>query len=236
MILYVVVPCYNEIKTLKNIIDSILAIKLNIKIILIDDGSTDGTKNLIKKKIKKKIYKFINLRKNHGKGYAINQSKKFITKKSIVIIQDADLEYFPNDFYKILDTYKKNKSVKVVYGSRLYKKKFSKLIYSFNNSYIRIFANKFLTFISNVLNGQNLTDAHTCYKSFYSSIFKKIKLEEKGFSFCPEINTKLALMGYKIHEVPIKYFSRSKKMGKKITYKDAFYAIKAIILHRYFKK
>ena len=164
MILYVVVPCYNEIKTLKNIIDSILAIKLNIKIILIDDGSTDGTKNLIKKKIKKKIYKFINLRKNHGKGYAINQSKKFITKKSIVIIQDADLEYFPNDFYKILDTYKKNKSVKVVYGSRLYKKKFSELIYSFNNSYIRIFANKFLTFISNVLNGQNLTDAHTCYK------------------------------------------------------------------------
>ena len=234
MNIYVVVPCFNEIRTIKKLIESLLNIKLNLKIILIDDGSTDGTKQLINKYIKKKIYKFIDLKKNNGKGYAINLSKKYIKKNSYVIIQDADLEYDPKDYYKLYNFYKKSKKIDVVYGSRFLNKKFPKVYDSFGKSLIRIFGNKFLTKFSNIINNQNLTDAHTCYKTFNSNIFKKIKLKEKGFSFCPEINTKISNQKLKIKELPIKYFSRSKEMGKKITYHDAFFAIKTILIYKYF--
>ena len=234
MKIYVVVPCFNEIRTIKKIVQSLKKINLNLKIILIDDGSTDGTKNVISKSIKNKIYKYINLKKNHGKGYAINCSKKYIKNNAYVIIQDADLEYDPNDFYKLYNEFKKNKNSKVIYGSRFLNKKFTKIYFSFGKSLIRIIGNKLLTFFSNVLNNQNLTDAHTCYKTFDSNIFKRIKLQEKGFSFCPEINTKLSNMKIDIKELPIKYISRSKEMGKKISFVDAFYAIRAIITYKYF--
>ncbi len=234
MKIYVVVPCFNEIRTIKKIIQSLKKINLNLKIILIDDGSTDGTKNVISGSIKNKIYKYINLKKNHGKGYAINCSKKYIKNNAYVIIQDADLEYDPNDFYKLYNEFKKNKNSKVIYGSRFLNKKFTKIYFSFGKSVIRIIGNKLLTFFSNVLNNQNLTDAHTCYKTFDSNIFKRIKLQEKGFSFCPEINTKLSNMKIDIKELPIKYISRSKEMGKKISFVDAFYAIRAILTYKYF--
>ena len=232
MNIYVVVPCFNEIRTIKKIIKSLNKINLNLKIILVDDGSTDGTKTLISKISKDKIYKFINLKKNHGKGYAINCSKKYIKKNSYVIIQDADLEYDPKDFYKLYSCFMENKKIKVIYGSRFLKKDFSQIYISFGKSIVRIFGNKFLTFFSNILNNQNLTDAHTCYKTFDSNIFKKIKLKEHGFSFCPEINTKISKMDLKIKEIPINYISRSKKMGKKISFIDAFYAIKAILIYK----
>ena len=234
MKIYVVVPCFNEIRTIKKIVQSLKKINLNLKIILIDDGSTDGTKNVISTSIKNKIYKYINLKKNHGKGYAINCSKKYIKNNAYVIIQDADLEYDPNDFYKLYNEFKKNKNSKVIYGSRFLNKKFTKIYFSFGKSVIRIIGNKLLTFFSNVLNNQNLTDAHTCYKTFDSNIFKRIKLQEKGFSFCPEINTKLSNMKIDIKELPIKYISRSKEMGKKISFVDAFYAIRAILTYKYF--
>ena len=234
MNIYVVVPCFNEIRTIKKIIETLNTINLNIKIILVDDGSTDGTKLLISKYLKKKVYKFINLKKNYGKGYAISRSKKYIKKNSFVIIQDADLEYDPNDFYKLYKRFKKNKNTKIVYGSRFLGKKFLEIYYSFGKSIIRIVGNKVLTFFSNIINNQNLTDAHTCYKTFDSNIFKKIKLQEKGFSFCPEVNTKLSNLDLEIEEVPIKYLSRSKKMGKKISFIDAFYAIKTIFIYKFF--
>ena len=234
MKIYVVVPCFNEIRTIKKIIQSLKKINLNLKIILIDDGSTDGTKNVISTSIKNKIYKYINLKKNHGKGYAINCSKKYIKNNAYVIIQDADLEYDPNDFYKLYNEFNKNKNSKVIYGSRFLNKKFTEIYFSFGKSIIRILGNKILTIFSNVINNQNLTDAHTCYKTFDSNIFKRIKLQEKGFSFCPEINTKVSNMKIDIKELPIKYISRSKEMGKKISFVDAFYAIRAILTYKYF--
>lgn len=234
MKIYVVVPCFNEIRTIKKIIQSLKKINLNLKIILIDDGSTDGTKKVISASIKNKIYKYINLKKNHGKGYAINCSKKYIKNNAYVIIQDADLEYDPNDFYKLYNEFNKNKNSKVIYGSRFLNKKFTEIYFSFGKSIIRILGNKILTIFSNVINNQNLTDAHTCYKTFDSNIFKRIKLQEKGFSFCPEINTKVSNMKIDIKELPIKYISRSKEMGKKISFVDAFYAIRAILTYKYF--
>ena len=233
MNIYIVVPCFNEIRTIKKIIQSLKKIKLNLKIILIDDGSNDGSKKVISKYLKKRIYKYIDLKKNHGKGYAINCSKKYIKKNSFVIIQDADLEYDPEDFYKLYNAFIKNKKTKIIYGSRFLDKKFSTLYNSFGKNLIRILGNKLLTYISNLINGQRLTDAHTCYKTFDSNIFKKIKLRERGFSFCPEINTKLSNLNISIKEIPIKYLSRSKKMGKKISFIDAFYAIKAIVLYKF---
>ena len=135
---------------------------------------------------------------------------------------------------KIYDFYKKNKNYKVIYGSRLLKKNYKKIYSSFNKDVIRILGNIFLTFFSNLLNRQDLTDAHTCYKGFDSNIFKKIILCENGFSFCPEINTKISLLNIKIKEIPIRYFSRTKEMGKKIRFSDAFSAIKSIIKYRFF--
>lgn len=233
MKLYVLVPCYNEINTIDIIIKKLININRKLRIILIDDGSKDGTKEFIKKNLKKKVFRFINLKKNHGKGYAINKAKKYIQKDSFVIIQDADLEYNVDDLIKIYDFYKKN-NYKVIYGSRLLKKNYKKIYASFNKDIFRIFGNISLTFFSNLLNRQNLTDAHTCYKGFESNIFKKIILCENGFSFCPEINTKISLLNIKIKEIPIRYFSRTKEMGKKIRFTDAFSAIKSVIKYRFF--
>ena len=235
MNLYVLVPCFNEIKTINKIIKNLIKLKKDIKIILIDDGSTAGTKEFIYKNIKKKIYKFIDLKKNYGKGYAINRAKKFVKINSFVIIQDADLEYDVKDLIKIFKYFEKNKNKKVIYGSRFLKKNFNQIYLSFNKDILRIIGNKFLTAFSNFFNNQKLTDAHTCYKAFDSNIFKKISLNENGFSFCPEINTKISLLNIKIKEFPINYSSRTKEMGKKITFFDAFYAIKAIIKYRFFK-
>ena len=234
MKLYVLVPCFNEFRTIKKIITRIAKLKYNIKIIIIDDGSTDGTKEIIEKNLRSKIYKFINIKKNNGKGYAINKAKKYIKSDSFVIIQDADLEYNPRDFIKIFKYYKKNQKTKVIYGSRFLKKNFKNIYKSFGKSIIRIIGNYFLTSFSNLINNQKLTDSHTCYKGFDSNLFKKINLKEKGFSFCPEINTKISLLNLNIKELPIKYKSRTKEMGKKIGFIDAFSAIKSIIIYRFF--
>ena len=229
--LSIIIPVYNERKTIHLIINKVLNIK-NIKkqIIIIDDGSTDGTTKILKRIFKKKISKIIYSNKNRGKGHAIKLGQKYV-KEKYVIIQDADLEYNPNDYRKILKLFKK-KNVKVVYGSRVLGSKRYK-----NNSFtsnIRVFANHILTILSNIINHQNLTDAHTCYKAFDSKIFKKIKLIENGFSFCPEITTKISNLDIAIEEVKISYKGRSFKEGKKISFLDGFGAIKTLFKYKFF--
>tara|TARA_B110000977_G_C10991587_1_gene460115 strand:+ start:541 stop:1233 length:693 start_codon:yes stop_codon:yes gene_type:complete len=229
--LSIIIPVYNERKTIQLIINKILDIK-NVKkqIIIVDDGSTDGTAKILKKISKKKISTIIYSQKNKGKGHAIKIGQKYI-KEKYVIIQDADLEYNPNDYNKILEILKK-KDVKVVYGSRVLRSK----RYKNNNftSNIRVFANHILTILSNLINHQNLTDAHTCYKAFDSKIFKNIKLIENGFSFCPEITTKISNLDIAIEEVKISYKGRSFKEGKKISLIDGFDAIKTLFKYKFF--
>ena len=230
-LLTIIVPCYNEINTIQKIIKKINEQKFSKQIILIDDYSHDGTRELIKKKLIKKVDKIIFHNKNLGKGACIKNAKKYSIGK-IIIIQDADLEYSPKDYKKLINPILKNKT-NIVYGSRVMNK--SRYRSKNFSSKFRIFANHFLTIISNYLNDQNLTDAHTCYKVFRRNIFNKIKLEEDHFSFCPEITTKISMMKENIIEVPISYKGRGYKEGKKINFYDGLEALKTLIKYRYFK-
>ena len=232
MLISIIIPCYNEKNTILKILKKVKNQKINKQIIVIDDSSTDGTTNILKKNFKKKGFKLISHKKNLGKGAAIKSAKKYI-KGDIVIIQDADLEYDPKDYRKLISPIIKKKT-KVVYGSRvLNKKKYSNRNFS---SKFRVFANYILTLISNFINSQKLTDAHTCYKVFDAKLFKKIKLQENDFSFCPEITTKVSNLKEKILEVPIKYKGRSYEKGKKIQFKDGFLALKTLFKHKYFNE
>ena len=234
MLISIIIPVFNESKTIYKILKKINKIKgLKKQIIIIDDGSTDETKKILKKNCSKLFDILITLKKNRGKGYACRIGLKKVTG-DIVIIQDADLEYDPNDYFKLIQPIKKKKS-NIVYGSRVLKggrrtrpKTFDVLV--------RLCANHFLTFLSNLLNGQNLTDAHTCYKVFKSKLLKNIKLEEDGFNFCPEITAKFSKLEEKIYEVPINYFGRTHSEGKKISFFDGFRAIYAIIKYNIFKQ
>lgn len=233
--LTIIIPCFNEKKTILKVINNIKRVK-NIKkqIILIDDGSNDGTREIINRKITKKIDKVIFHKQNLGKGAAIISSLKFI-KGNIVIIQDADLEYNPKDYHKLLKPFL-NKEINVVYGSRvLGRKKIPRILQPKNFQQIfRIFGNYVLTALSNFINKQTLTDVHTCYKLFRRDIFFKLRIKEKGFSFCPEVTTKLSKLSYHIQEVPISYKGREIKNGKKIRFKDAIEALLTIYKYKYF--
>jgi glycosyltransferase involved in cell wall biosynthesis len=225
----VIIPCFNEVNTIKVLIKKILRLKINIEIILVDDFSNDGTREIIKKEIEPKIYKVLYLSKNKGKGFAIKSAVPFV-RGEIIIIQDADLEYSPSDYKKLIKPII-NKESLVVYGSRVLNKNNYKKRTAFLNL-IRIWGNQILTFLSNIINNQKLTDAHTCYKVFDSKIFKKIKLKENRFAFCPEITTKISNLKLSILEVPIHYKGRSYKNGKKIGFIDFFFAIKALIKYK----
>lgn len=227
--LSIIIPVYNEKNTIEKVLDKITKITyVKKEIIVVDDFSDDGSYEILKIN-KKKITKLIHHSRNLGKGAAIKSAKKFITG-NIVIIQDADLEYDPNDYRKLLTQIQKGH--KVVYGSRVLKK--NRYLSKNFSSFIRIFFNHFLTIISNLLNNQKLTDAHTCYKMFSSDVFMSIKLKENDFSFCPEITTKIAKKNIIIKEIPIKYFGRSYNQGKKIKFMDGIRAIITLFKYKFF--
>jgi dolichol-phosphate mannosyltransferase len=227
----VVIPVYNEQNLIKKLLRKVNSVK-NIKkeIIIVNDGSTDKTSEIIKKECKNLFNLLINCKINKGKGHACRLGIKK-AKGEIIIIQDGDLEYNPKNYPRLIKPILQNQS-KVVYGSRVLKgaKRTRPKTISF---VIRIFANHFLTFLSNIINNQNLTDAHTCYKVFSHKILKKIILKEDGFNFCPEITTKISKLNLKIIEVPIDYFGRTVDEGKKIQFFDGFRAIYCLLKYRF---
>ena len=228
--LTIIIPVYNEIKTIEKLLKKVLSINIKKQLVIVDDCSNDGT-NKILIKYSKKIDKLIVHKKNKGKGSAIRSAQKYV-KGKYVAIQDADLEYNPVDLLKIIKFLKKNK-LNIAYGSRVLNKNKYENTQNFTHL-IRIWGNVFLTKVSNIINKQNLTDAHTCYKIFRSDIFRKIKLQENGFAFCPEITTKIAKKKYKIREIPISYKGRTYSQGKKINSFDGLIALYCLLKYRFF--
>ena len=232
--LTIIVPVYNEKKFIRVLLKKLIKIiKIKKQIIIIDDGSSDGTTEILRKEFlnNKSISKIIFHKKNSGKGSAIRSAQRFI-KGDFVVIQDADLEYNPKDIIKIYNFIKKNQA-DVVYGSRVLNKNKYQNTKNFTHL-VRIWGNVFLTLVSNLINNQNLTDAHTCYKMIRARLFKKLNLREKGFAFCPEVTTKLSKMNCKIYEVSISYNGRTYNDGKKITSIDGLIALISLIKYRLF--
>lgn len=224
MLLSVLIPAYNEINNIQNILEKIGEVKIPMEIIVVDDGSTDGTRELLNT-LKSDTIKVVFHEKNQGKGGAIRTAIKH-SKGDIIIIQDADLEYDPQDYYKLIPVIESGKE-KVVYGSRFLNKQNKHSYFSF------FLGGQVVTWITNILYFQNLSDEPTCYKVFDAKLLKSIKLNCTGFEFCPEVTAKIAKLGYKIPEVPISYYPRSISEGKKINWKDGVEAIWVLFKYRF---
>ena len=233
--LSIIIPAYNEVKTIHLILDRVLAVNLmnhlQKEIIIIDDHSNDGTKTAIEQYIlthPNQNFKFISQEKNKGKGAAIHKGIEAATG-DYIIIQDADLEYNPEE-YNILLKPALDGLADVVYGSRFMGGRPHRILF-----YWHSVANKFLTGISNMFTNLNLTDMETCYKLFRSEIIKKIKLKEKRFGFEPEVTAKIArIPNIRIYEVGISYYGRTYTDGKKINWKDGIGALWCIFKYNIF--
>ncbi len=220
--LSIIVPVFNEEKHIIRCLSNLYQIKKKgTEIIVVNDGSNDQTNYLLKKYDHlHDIY--VSYTKNKGKGFAFREGLKK-ARGNITIIHDGDLEYDPKDIYKIFEYMVVNK-LDAVYGSRLIN--FKKNTFE---SKKQIFSNIALTKFSNIINGQDLTDAHTCYKALRTDIFNKLNLSSKGFELCVEINTKLSLNKIGIKEVPINFRGRGVDQGKKIKFIDGIKAVYTIL-------
>jgi len=221
----VILPVYNEKKTIKEIIRRIMSVKLPKELIIIDDFSTDGTREILRG-IKHKAIKVLFHDRNYGKGHAIRTGLKHVTG-DIIIIQDADLEYSPEEYPRLIKPIAEGKA-KVVYGTRFPKgserPKLSNMFF---------LANRILTTTSNILYNAEITDEPTCYKVFSADVLKNINLKCERFEFCPEVTAKVRKKGYKIYEVPISYNPRTTEEGKKINWKDGFEAFWVLLKYRF---
>ncbi len=223
----IIIPVYNEEKTIENILEILENTDfcgLEKKLIIVDDYSTDSTREILKRYEDK--YTVIYKEKNGGKGSAVNVGFEN-AKSDIVIIQDADLEYNPSDYAPLLKLIIDGEA-DVVYGSRFLGTPFKDFMFL---SYV---ANKFLTLLTNILYGTKLTDMETCYKAIRKEFVKDMNIKSNKFDLEPEITAKLVKKGAKIKELPIKYNARSYQEGKKITYKDGLMAIRALFYYRFF--
>ncbi len=230
MKLSIIIPCYNEKSTINKIIEKINnQNQVDKEIIIVDDFSSDGTRAILENELKSKIDKIILNSQNFGKGYSIRKGIKEATG-DLILIQDADLEYDPSDYTKLLNPIK-NGIADVVYGSRFLGSNERRVLYFWHT-----IGNKFLTLLSNMFSNLNLTDMEVGYKIFKSDVLKNIELKENRFGFEPEITAKIAKRKIKIYEVGISYFGRKYSEGKKITWKDGFSALRCIIYYNIFGK
>ena len=228
MKLSVVIPCFNEVGTIGQVVEAVKASPVkNCDIIIVDDCSIDGTRELLKSKIESQVDQVIYHSKNRGKGAALRTGFAAATG-DIVIVQDADLEYDPQEYPLLIEPILNNKA-DVVFGSRFQGGRPHRVVY-----YWHMVGNKLLTSLSNMFTNINLTDMETCYKAFRREIIQSITIQEKRFGFEPEITAKVAKMNCRIYEVGISYYGRTYKEGKKIGWKDGIRAILCILKYNLF--
>ena len=225
--LSIVIPCYDEIKTIHEIVSLVKASPYpNKEIIIVDDCSTDGTREALKNSIESQVDTVIYHETNQGKGAALRTGIKVATG-DMVIIQDADLEYDPNEYQKLTQPILDGKA-DVVYGSRFIGDEPHRVLFFWHS-----IGNKALTLFSNMFTDLNLTDMETCYKVFKRENIQSILIEENRFGFEPEITAKIAKQHCRIYEVGISYFGRTYKEGKKINWKDGIRAIYCILKYNF---
>lgn len=223
--LSIIIPVYNERHTIAELLSRVHSMKpegYKKQVIVVDDGSTDGTKQVLKNWEKKMrvIYK----NRNEGKGSAITEGLRYVTG-DIILIQDADLEYSPDDYPVLLKPFE-NDHVDVVYGSRFLGPHLSTM-------FVYAQGNKFVTFVTNILFNTNITDMETGYKAFRRKVLKGITIRSKRFDVEPELTVKVLKSGYQIYEVPITYFGRKFSEGKKLTWVDGVVALWTLIKYRF---
>lgn len=223
MNLSVIIPCYNEVFTIEQVIQSVLdVLGTDGEIIVVDDRSTDGSREVLKQKVEGKIARVIFHEKNMGKGAALRTGFAAATKK-VVIVQDADFEYHPSDYPAMIEPIMAGQA-DVVYGSRFQGNRPHRVLYFWHRV-----GNGLLTLMSNMFTNLNLTDMETGYKAFRREVIQSIEIEENRFGFEPEITAKVARGGYRVYEVGIGYFGRTYSEGKKIDWKDGMWAIWCIL-------
>jgi len=228
MKLSVVVPCYNEVGTIGQVVEAVRRSPIqNLEIIIVDDCSTDGTRELLQSHIEPLVDQVLYHPKNRGKGAALRTGFAAATG-DIVIVQDADLEYDPQEFPILIEPILKGKA-DVVFGSRFMSGRPHRVVYFWH-----MVGNKFLTLLSNMMTNINLSDMETCYKAFRREVIQSIRIQENRFGFEPEITAKVAKAGCRIYEVGISYYGRTYKEGKKIGWKDGFRAIYCILKYNLF--
>jgi len=226
----IVIPCFNEVETIEKIVQAVLSVPLtNREIIIVDDSSTDGTKEILSTKIKDLVDKIILHESNQGKGAALRSGFANVTG-DVVVIQDADLVYNPQEYPILLQPILDGKA-DVVYGSRFNGGQAHRVLYFWH--YV---GNQILTLLSNMFTNLNLTDMETGYKAFRIEILKQIKIEENHFGVEPELTAKFAKLGCRIYEVGISYNGRTYKEGKKINWKDGVQALWCILKYNLTRK
>ena len=222
----VVMPCFNERATIKVIVDRVLASSLVAELIVVDDGSTDGTREILREFSDPRV-RVVEQPTNRGKGAALRRGFEQVTAE-YVIVQDADLEYDPRDYAQMVTPLLEDKA-DVVYGSRFLGGRPHRVLYFWHSV-----GNKLLTLMSNMFTNLNLTDMETCYKAFRREVIQSIDVQEDRFGFEPEITAKVARAGWRVYEVGISYSGRTYAEGKKIRLKDGFGALYAIVKHNLF--
>jgi glycosyltransferase involved in cell wall biosynthesis len=221
--LSIIIPCYNEVRTIRTIVDRVRnAPVANKEIIIVDDCSIDGTRDILRIEIASLVDRVIYHDVNQGKGAALRTGFAAATG-DVVIVQDADLEYDPNEYPKLLAPIERGQA-DVVFGSRFAGGDAHRVVYFWH-----MVGNKFLTLLSNMMTNLNLTDMETCYKVFKREVLQRITIEENRFGFEPEITAKVSKLDVVIYEVGISYYGRTYKEGKKIGWRDGFRALYSII-------